>query len=211
MFFNNNFESIKSNKLIYIEGYHSSEFLLNLFDKEIQENNFICLNFIFENNFYQISNEEEVSVFNKIIDLNIEFKNNICFKENNQEKIINILKYLKPIEKSKIIAIKIEEEINNNFFEVIEELNNKNYNVVIFSEKKYIIEVNYNICVKEKSIKKQGCEYNQVFICNIYFKNIESKNKIFKCKSLKKSKNKAIKDLYESLEKEVYKKILINF
>jgi len=150
-------------------------------------------------------------VFQDIINLNIDINNNIIFDYKEQKKVINVLKILKPIEKTKIIAINIVEEINCELLELISELNNKNYYVIIFSENKYKVDFKYCISVEEKSILKIKSKYRQIFKYKIYFKNIFSINKNLNVKSLNVKSNKSIQELYVNLEKEVYKIILNNF
>lgn len=200
------------NKNMYIYGYHSAEFLLNYFNEEIENNSFILFNLFFNNEFYRVSdNTTDFIIFQDIISLNIDINNNIIFDYKEQKKIISVLKILKPIEKTKIIAINIEEEINCELLELISELNNKNYYVIIFSENKYKVKLKYCISVEEKSIVKIKSKYSQIFKYKIYFKNIFSINKNLNVKSLNVKSNKSIQELYVNLEKEVYKIILNNF
>lgn len=96
---------------------------------------------------------------------------------------------------------------------LIKELNIKNYKIIIFSEKKHEFNFKVDCCiyVKEKSIIKQGLNYNQVFIYTIFFDGIQTNKKRLQIKSLESKNNQSIQVLYKNLEKEVFKQILHNF
>lgn len=207
-------EDLKKNNSTYIYGEQSSEFILNILRDDIEKKRVYLFNLDFKNNFFEINKDSKLSdleVFDNIKKLNVEINENLLFNQYNQLEIISILKNLNAIEKIKIIAIKIDDEIKNEFLSLITELNIKNYKIIIFSEKNHEFNLNCCIHVKEKSIIKQGLNYNQVFIYTIFFNGIQTNKKQLQIKSLERKNNQSIQVLYKNLEKEVFKQILHNF